>query len=203
MKKLITIVLCALILISFAGCGKAEAPQECIDITNQFIDRFKSKDFEGMYALTNDNYPYMSGLYKEDDALNKALFDAITDNLSVEITGSENFGDTAKVELKISALDTESLLSNIVYQFTNLYKQNPDSYEKMDMDAELEKIVAAQIERTPVNEKDSSIDFIKKDGKWVIESNIGIYDDLSGGFLTYYFNVNIVQNVGGKGTTEQ
>lgn len=203
MKKLITALVCALILLSAPGCGREEAPQECIDMTNEFINCFRDKDFEGMYALTNDNYPYMSGLYDENDSLNKALFDAITSNLNVEITGSENFGETAKVSLKVSALDTENLLSNVVYQFTNLYKQNPDSYENMDMDSELEKIVNSQIGRTPVKEKDSSLDFIKKDGKWVIESNIGIYDDLSGGFLTYYFDVNVVQNVGGEGTTEQ
>ncbi len=202
MKKILALLICVLILIPTAGCGKEKAPQECIDITNQFINCYRDKDFEGMYALTNDTYPYLSGLYDESDPLNKALFDAITQNLNVEITGSENFGETAKVSLKITNLDTENLLSNIVYQFTNLYKQNPDSYDKMDMDAELEKIVNSQIGITPKNEKDSSIDFIKKDGKWVIESNIGIYDDLSGGFLTYYFNVNVLQNAGGEGTTQ-
>ncbi len=203
MKKILILLLCSFILLTAIGCDKKEAPAECTEITKEFINCFKEKDFEGMYALTNDNYPYMSGLYNESDSLNKALFDAITDNLNVEITGGEDFGDTAKVSLKISNLDTESLLSNVVYQFTNLYKQNPDSYEKMDMDAELEKIVNAQIGITPVKEKDSSIDFIKQEGKWVIESNIGIYDDLSGGFLTYYFNVNVVQNVGGEATTEK
>lgn len=194
MKKILAAVLCLVVI--FSACGKKEAPQECVSIANQFISCYTNADFEGMYALTNDEYPYFNDMYNPDDSLNKALFDALTKNLSYEITGGEDFGESANVKLHVSNINAEQLLGSIVDEFTNLYKQNPDTYENMDMDAELEKIVTAKIASAPYTEKDTSIDFIKQDGKWVIENNIGLYDDLSGGYMTYYFNANVVQGAG-------
>lgn len=203
MKKLFTILMAAVIALTLAGCSKQEAPQECVDLANQFINAYSYKNFESMYEMTNDKYPYLSGMYNKDEKVNSMLFDALTDNLEVKITGGNDFGDTANVTLHIKTADAITILGNIVSDFTNLYKQNPDSYKNMDMDAELEKIVKSYTENPPMTERDSQIDFIKQDGKWVIESNVGIYDDLTGGFLTYYFDVNVLQNVGGQGMVEK
>ncbi len=202
MKKLFIVLISAVMLLCAAACSKHEAPQECIDIANRFVNAYSYKNFESMYEMTNDKYPYLSGMYNKDEKINAMLFDTLTDNLEVEITGGNDFGDTANVTLHIKTADAITILSNIVYNFTNLYKQNPDSYKNIDMDKELEKIVASYTKNPPMTERDSSIDFIKQDGKWVIESNVGIYDDLTGGFLTYYFDVNVLQNVGGSGTVE-
>ena len=203
MKKLFTVLIAVILALSLPGCNKQEAPQECVDMANRFINAYSYKNFESMYEMTNDKYPYLSGMYNKDEKVNAMLFDALTDNLEAKITGGNDFGDTANVTLHIKTADAVTMLGNIVSDFTNLYKQNPDSYKNLDMDAELEKIVSACTENPPMTERNSQIDFIKQDGKWVIESNVGIYDDLTGGFLTYYFDVNVLQNVGGQGTVEK
>ena len=54
----------------------------------------------------------------------------------------------------------------------------------------LESILDEALKNPQPFEKDTSLDFVKQDGKWVIEDNVGVYDDLSGGYLTYCFSVN-------------
>ena len=49
-----------------------------------------------------------------------------------------------------------------------------------------------------VYDKDTSVDFVKENGKWIIEDNVGIYDDLSGGYLTYCFRVNYIAGLNKK-----
>ena len=43
----------------------------------------------------------------------------------------------------------------------------------------------------PRIEKDTVFNLIEKDGRWIIESNIMIYDDITGGYMTFYYK-NVV-----------
>ena len=67
-----------------------------------------------------------------------------------------------------------------------------------DMDKALKTILDENLKNTEVYDKDTSVDFVKENGKWIIEDNVGIYDDLSGGYLTYCFGVNYIAGLNKK-----
>jgi hypothetical protein len=55
-----------------------------------------------------------------------------------------------------------------------------------------ENVVQNTVEahKDDIVEKEVVFNFVKKDGNWVIESNLGIYSDLSGGYLQYVYEVS-------------
>ena len=60
-----------------------------------------------------------------------------------------------------------------------------------DMDKVFSGIIDDEIKNADKKEYDTVFNFIKdKNGSWVLDSNVAIYDDLCGGYLQYYFEQN-------------
>ncbi len=188
MKKLILLIFaCSLLL---TACKEDTAPEECIEQTKEFVEYFKNKDFESMYEMTVYKDPYLAGTYDEDSPIGQKLFNAMTDNLDFEITGSSRDGDSAYVRAHVVTIDFNQLLTDVVSEYMEYCVENSENLTSELMDEALENILDEALENPQPYEKDTSLDFIKQDGEWVIEDNVGVYDDLSGGYLTYCFSVN-------------
>lgn len=188
MKKLILIFI-SLILI-FTGCKDDVAPDECIAQANQFVEYFKAKDFDSMYAMTMYQDPYLAGTYDENSPIGQKLFSAMSDHLNFEITGGSRDGKNAYVNAHIVTIDFNKLLTNVVADYTEFCILNTEGMTSDQLGEALENILDEALKNVETYEKDTSIDFVKNKGKWIIEDNVGIYDDLSGGYITYCFSLN-------------
>lgn len=189
MKKLLLTLIAMLFLIT--ACGSNEAPKECVEQANLFVEYFKNKDFESMYEMTEYKDPYLAGTYNEDSEIGKKLFSAIADNLNYEITGGMRDGKSANVKLHIVTVDFNNLLTNVVAYYTEFCKtESAGAMSSEELDEVLFGILDEELKNVVAFEKDTQIDFVKKNGQWIIADNVGIYDDLSGGYLTYCFSVN-------------
>lgn len=188
MKRIFLLIV--LIMSLFTGCGEKNAPDECIEQANQFVSYFKQKDFESMYEMTVYKDPYLAGTYDENSTIGQKLFNAMSESLNFEITGSKQEGDSAYVKAHIVTVDFNKLLKEVVSDYGEYCKENAETITSDQLGGILENILGEALKNTTPYEKDTSIDFVKKDGKWIIEDNVGVYDDLSGGYLTYCFSVN-------------
>ncbi len=188
MKKLILLILSLTFFMT--ACTSDEAPAECISQANEFVEYFREKDFESMYAMTKYQDPYLAGTYDKNSAIGQKLFNAMSDHLTFEITGGSTEGKNAYVKAHVTTIDFKQLLTDVVGQYTEYCKANGDNITSDEMGQALESILDEALKNPTPYEKDTSIDFIKEKGKWIIEDNVGIYDDLAGGYITYCFGVN-------------
>ncbi len=188
MKKLFLIILAVLLLVT--ACKEDKAPEECIEQTNQFVNYFKEKDFESMYNMTVYKDPYLAGTYDENSAIGQKLFNAMSEHLNFEITGGSRDGKSAYVKAHIVTINFQKLLTNVVDEYADFCKENAETLTSDQLGDVLENILDEELKNAEPYEKDTSFDFVKQDGKWIIEDNVGVYDDLSGGYLTYCFSVN-------------
>lgn len=188
MKKLFLIILAVLLLVT--ACKEDKAPEECIEKTNQFVNYFKEKDFESMYNMTVYKDPYLAGTYDENSAIGQKLFNAMSEHLNFEITGGSRDGKSAYVKAHIVTINFQKLLTNVVDEYADFCKENAETLTSDQLGDVLENILDEELKNAEPYEKDTSFDFVKQDGKWIIEDNVGVYDDLSGGYLTYCFSVN-------------
>lgn len=188
MKKLLLFLISMTFI--FTGCKSDVAPDECIAQANEFVEYFRQKDFDSMYAMTKYQDPYLAGTYDENSVIGEKLFNAMSDNLTFEITGGSKDGKNAYVNAHLVTIDFKELLTDVVSQYTDFCVANAESMTSDELGDALESILDEALKNPVVYEKDTSIDFIKEKGKWIIEDNVGIYDDLSGGYITYCFGLN-------------
>lgn len=196
MKKIV--FLFAVLTVALTGCKSDKAPDECVNQTNEFVQYFRDKDFESMYEMTKDKNPYLAGTYDANSVIGRELFDAMTNSLKFEITSGSRNGKNAYVNAHITTINTEKLLTNVVNEYTEYCKSMGNSLTSDDMDKALKTIIDENLKNAEVYDKDTSVDFVKENGKWIIEDNVGIYDDLSGGYLTYCFRVNYIAGLNKK-----
>lgn len=196
MKKIILILVSIMLL--FTGCKEDKAPEECVNMTNEFVQYFRDKDFESMYAMTKYQEPYLAGTYDKDSPIGTKLFDAMSNKLEFNITSGSRDGSNAYVKAHIKTIDFNLVLTNVVKEYTDYCKSKGNSLTSEDMDKALSSILDTNINNAPVYEKDTSFDFVKEKGKWIIEDNVGVYDDLSGGYISYCFSLNYLSANNGK-----
>ncbi|GEM_PF-509224 len=161
--------------------------------TEGFIKDFKNLDFESMYARTNDQLEYFADLYKPDEKFNKYLFEVMASNLEYEILSTEEIESGVNVYVHVSNIDMQKFLPKLSKEYITKLKEegNGADADKILKDIMDELLSDASLERTDTK---TVFNFIQQDDKWCIESNVGIYDDLSGGYLQQFFNTNVVGN---------
>lgn len=179
MRKYILLFL-SVIILCFTGCGSSEEQAEAERIAYDFWGSFQKMDFQHMYSLTNDFAPYYSNVYNPDEELNVKLFKAMGENMEYEITKIEIKGNNANVFYHLKTLNAESLLAGVVTELT----ENPD--------ADIDKVMENQILRCERINKDTVLNMDKVGDTYVIESNVGIYDDLCGGYLQFIYNTSFI-----------
>lgn len=199
--KIAALISVCLISITLAGCHEKEKAQMQADVS-AFCEDFKNMDFDGMYNLTHDKNPYFNDIYQSDADGSIILFQAMAKNLTYEIGECEVKGKNASVNAKINNLDMNTIMNEVLTEYFEKCEADPDNIDSIDLNS----IITEHTESpdAPRNEKNTVFNFIKQDGKWVLESNVMIYDDITGGYMTYYFQANVaLGSMPGEKTTNQ
>ena len=180
MKKLLCILL-AFTFLLLSGCGSTADKESANAVAIDFISAFQRQDFDFMYNLTADQAPYYKNAYNPDQELNVAVFKALAENMTYSITKTEIKGDEANVFYNLRTLNAESLMAGIIEDL----KENPND--------DINTIIERQIVLCPRKQIDTVINMDRSGDSWTIESNVGIYDDLAGGFLQFIYNAGFVK----------
>ncbi len=188
-RKVAAITLCFATVAALGGCHEEEKAQMKADVT-AFCDDFKKMDFDAMYALTQDQTKYFNEIYIPDAEESEVLFKAMADNLEYEVGECEIDGSNASVSAKISNIDTNALMGDVLNDYFDQCEADPENIDNIN----IVDIINAHLSDPDIKrrEADTVFNFVKKDGKWSIDSNVMIYDDITGGYMTYYFQVNMV-----------
>ena len=182
MKRILTLFLSIVMCIGMTACG-SKPKNKYEEYVLSFVQDFQTQNFDAMYKLTSDQYPYFQGMYKPDEENNVKLFKAMAKNLKCEIVESSENGNEATVKAHITTLDFAKIMSNISSRLMVEYMK--------DMDKVFSGIIDDEIKHADKKESDTVFNFVKdKKGNWTLDSNVAIYDDICGGYLQYYFQQN-------------
>ena len=188
MKRILTLFLSIVMCIGMTACG-SKPKNKYEEYVLSFVQDFQTQNFDAMYKLTSDQYPYFQGMYKPDEENNVKLFKAMAKNLKCEIVESSENGNEATVKAHITTLDFAKIMSNISSRLMVEY-MTPGNSGK-DMDKVFSGIIDDEIKHADKKESDTVFNFVKdKKGNWTLDSNVAIYDDICGGYLQYYFQQN-------------
>lgn len=179
MKKYLFIILS--ILLCLTGCSVYDKQDSANAVAMDFITSFKHQDFAHMYSITKDMAPYMQNVYNPNQELNKKLFKALSENMEYTITNTEIKGDEANVFYHLRTLDTAKLMAGILTALED------------DPNADINEVFEKQIVLCPRIDKDTVINMERLGNTWIIESNVGIYDDLCGGYIQFCYNAGFVK----------
>ena len=112
MKRILTLFLSIVMCIGMTACG-SKPKNKYEEYVLSFVQDFQTQNFDAMYKLTSDQYPYFQGMYKPDEENNVKLFKAMAKNLKCEIVESSENGNEATVKAHITTLDFAKIMSNI------------------------------------------------------------------------------------------
>ncbi|MBQ9518321.1 MAG: hypothetical protein IJR59_00300, partial [Firmicutes bacterium] len=178
--------------LTLTGCYNPKLNKENAEsLVKEFLEDFRICHYDEMYDLTHDKYQYFKGIYSEKVPTNSYMFGAFSRELSYDIKDVYLTDDEAVVTVHTSNIDAEKILNKIAATYIQACED--DTENNLDKDALLLSTTQYCFD-SPDNERvehDTVFNLIEQDGKWAIESNIMIYDDITGGYMTYYYK-NVV-----------
>lgn len=195
-NKLVLLIFAMVVLtlgfIYFCNRGIEDVKAE--KLVNEFIDTFKSCDYEKLYTLTNDGAEYYSGIYLPEEKTNELLFNFFSENLECKIKDVTQFDDkTVIVKTQLKNVKAEALMDRIQNQYLAYCQANEDILDTLDLDDLLYKVMEYEMSKNDFEKEVRDTDFtlVFENGSWKLESGIIIYDDMTGGYITYYYKNNI------------
>lgn len=190
-KAINTILAATLCLAALTGCHEEEKAQMQADAA-AFCQSFKDMNFDAMYELTHDKTKYFNEIYVPDAEGSEILFQSMADNLEYEIGECEIKGNNASVTAQLSNVDMNIAMGDVLNDYFAQCEADPDNIDNINLD----DIIAEHVNDPGAQRRyaDTVFDFVKQDGKWLLESNVMIYDDVTGGYMTYYFQANMAVN---------
>jgi hypothetical protein len=187
-KSSFYLLTCLALVLSLTACNKRKS--EAKEMVNSFVEAYRSLDFDTMYNMTHDQMAYLETLYIPDEPNNKTLFEALSSNLEFKITKVTISDDgTVNVYAHTKNIDAAALMEKTIGGFVNKL----ESGEESDTDKAYADSLAAALSSSDLayTEKDTVFNLVTlDDGSLAIESNVGIYDDLCGGYLQFFFDTN-------------
>lgn len=194
-KKFLLIPVLILSLAMPACSNKNLTRENARAIVTEFLEDFRVCKYDEMYALTHDNYKYFNGIYTADVPANSYMFGAFSSNLAYDIQNVSVSNGEAVVKVHTSNIDAEKVLNNIAVTYIQACKDDTENnLDKDDLLLQTSKFFFDSPDNERV-EHDTVFNLIEKDGKWAIESNIMIYDDLTGGYMTYYYKNMVMKDL--------
>jgi hypothetical protein len=187
-KSSLCLLTCFALVLSLTACN--EQKREAKEMVNSFVEAYRVLDFETMYNMTNDQMAYLRTLYIPEQPDNKRLFEALSSNLEFKITKVTISDDgTVNVYAHTKNIDAAALMEKTIGSFMNKL----ESGEETDTDKAYSDSLTAALSSSDLayTEKDTVFNLVTlDDGSLSIESNVGIYDDLCGGYLQFFFDTN-------------
>lgn len=187
-KSALTLTLCCGALMLLSACHE-EAKAQMVSDAAAFCQNFKDMDFQAMYDLTHDKTAYFNDIYVPGAEGSEILFKSMADKLEYEIGECEIDGKNASVSAHLSNVDMNVAMGDVLNDYFERCEADPDNIDSISIDEIIDEHVNA--EDAQRRDADTVFNFIKQDGKWVLESNVMIYDDVTGGYMSYYFQANM------------
>ena len=170
MKKIVSIMLVAIMLFSFAACNQ-NTPEKALD---NIFRALKDGDLTTLNELQGNegDTPEMSDGDKE-------MYKALYGNFSYKIGKATVEGDKAKVEVDMSIVDMSKVMGKIIEEALK-HVDEPD----WDYEAYMKEVIGAK----DVAKKDFNVTVPMelKEGKWIIDKNgeiAGFVNALTGGMM--------------------
>ena len=196
-------LLCTVFCLNGCGRSKELTSENAQSLVTAFLEDFKAGDYTGMYKLTHDDYPYFEGIYLPDSESNKVMFAKLSEKMTYEIKSVQLDGKEAVVKAHITNIDAEKVLTTLTSTYLEACEKDKDkNLDKDELLLETTKFCFDNPTSEPY-EKDTVFNLIEKDGKWTIESNIMIYDDITGGYMTYYYKNMVLADMIEEATKTQ
>ena len=176
-----------------AGCGKKDT-REQERVIDRFMLSFREGRYEDMYELTNDKAPYFDGIYDPGSEMSRSIFDYFSRNLEYNIEELTYVdGKTVKAKIQLTNADAEKMNADIQNQYLMYCEANQDILDKIDPEDILTNVALYSLQNTKYEKvtNETEINIVKVSGEWKLESGITLYDNLTGGYMTCYYNNNI------------
>ena len=189
-KKILGLVMIVMLTTGLTSCGNKNLTSENAQaLVEEFLQDFKNGKYEEMYALTHDAHPYFQGLYDANVQSKAVLFEELSNELEYEILNIQVDGKEATVNTHVSNIDTTAALNDVSQTYYDkIMELGEDKIKEADTEALLVETIKQCFEKEDAAKKeaDTVFNLIEKDGEWTIESNILIYDDITGGYTIQY-----------------
>ena len=160
-------------------------------LVTEFLEDFRVCNYDAMYELTHDKYQYFKGIYSSEVPTNSYMFGAFSRSMAYEVKDVSLVNGEAVVKVHISNIDAEKTLNKLAATYIQACEDDKENnLDKEDLLLQTTKFCFDDPDCDRI-EHDTVFNLIEQDGKWAIESNIMIYDDITGGYMTYYYK-NVV-----------
>lgn len=179
-------------------CNYAIEDEKIENIVYNFTDTFKKEEYEKLYSMTNDKAQYYSGIYLPGEKTNELLFHFFSENLECKIKSINKFDkNRIIVKAQLTNVDAQALMERIQNQYLAYCQANEDILDSIDLDDLLYKVMEYEMSKKDFETvtKDTDFALVFENGGWSIESGIIIYDNMTGGYITYYYKNNIFNGV--------
>ncbi len=191
MKKLISVLLCAVMLLSLAACGRESAES----VVEKAIKSVKDLDLEAMNSYWGDDASDVTDdvLESESDAEALEVLKLITDKMTYEIIDSQEDekAGTATVTVSFTNINMGVVLSTLLSEmFTELLnyaflpeEEQPTEEEINSMVMEkLKTLATAEDAEMTTMEVDIHLDLV--DDQWKISNSETAVDAMFGGMIS-------------------
>ena len=188
MKKLISVLLCAVMLLSLAACGRESAES----VVEKAIKSVKDLDLEAMNSYWGDDAIDVTDdvLESESDAEALEVLKLITDKMTYEIIDSQEDekAGTATVTVSFTNINMGVVLSTLLSEmFTELLflpeEEQPTEEEINSMVMEkLKTLATAEDAEMTTMEVDIHLDLV--DDQWKISNSETAVDAMFGGMIS-------------------
>ena len=188
MKKLISVLLCAVMLLSLAACGRESAES----VVEKAIKSVKDLDLEAMNSYWSDDAIDVTDdvLESESDAEALEVLKLITDKMTYEIIDSQEDekAGTATVTVSFTNINMGVVLSTLLSEmFTELLflpeEEQPTEEEINSMVMEkLKTLATAEDAEMTTMEVDIHLDLV--DDQWKISNSETAADAMFGGMIS-------------------
>ena len=176
MKKTVSLLLAAVLLLSLCACGAVPAKPE--DTVAAFSEAMKAYDFEKMQTfLPASEEDLQSELFNEENendltALFMTRMKAWAKDMTYEIVSTETDGDKATVEVKYSYKDSTQVVNEFFTEYISqaLALALGDATEE-EVSALAEQILADKMDTVEPGSTECNIVYslTRKDNKWLID----------------------------------
>lgn len=198
MKRLTSLGLVVLCIISLVGCSQAEGPGESLEKGMEALIADNESGIEkyfGTHPLDDDEIRISS-----NEEMMKVCNQAICSHLTYQITNVEENedGKTAEATVLITSIDMPGVMS----QFINYMLNYETTYYEMDEDerptaeeintAHKEKFLKLVDETTETTQKSATFAMTKQKNYWTISVNAELRDAISGGLVSLSRNLENV-----------
>lgn len=191
MKKLLSVILTVVMLLSLVACGEKIDPPD--KVVGNALTAIKSSDFETAKKYFDTN-PEETLDAAEDDQSDE-IKTKLMQGLEYSIISTNVNGDTATVKANIKNINMATVISDYISQ---AFEYAFSGLSEDELDEKFLDILSTSMDKNKDNllEKEVDIQLTKGENGWIITMNDDLSDAITGGMLT------MAKNFGADNTSD-